>query len=98
MKFLVDAQLPPRLARALVAAGHDAVRTLDLPKGNRSSDRTVAEAAEPTTGFLSATANSAVVAWGGADRAYGARPTPVEAVRSGVVAQRRRRGPANRRL
>jgi hypothetical protein len=29
VKFLVDAQLPPRLARALVAAGHDAVHTLD---------------------------------------------------------------------
>lgn len=46
MKFLVDAQLPPRLARALVAAGHDAVHTLDLPKGNRSKDRAVAEAAD----------------------------------------------------
>lgn len=46
MKFLVDAQLPPRLARALVAAGHDAMHTLDLPAGNRSTDRTVAEAAD----------------------------------------------------
>ena len=46
MKFLVDAQLPPRLARALVAAGHDAVHTLNLPEGNRSTDRTVAEAAD----------------------------------------------------
>ena len=46
MKFLVDAQLPPRLARALVAAGHDAVHTRDLPEGNRSKDRAVAEAAD----------------------------------------------------
>lgn len=46
MKFLVDAQLPPRLARALVAAGHDAVHTFDLPAGNRTTDRTVAEAAD----------------------------------------------------
>lgn len=44
VKVLVDAQ--PRLARALVAAGHDAVHTLDLPEGNRSKDRAVAEAAD----------------------------------------------------
>ena len=46
MKFLVDAQLPPRLAQALVVAGHDAVHTLELAEGNRSTDRTVAEAAD----------------------------------------------------
>lgn len=46
MKFLVDAQLPPRLVRALAAAGHDAVHTLDLPEGNRSTDRAVAEMAD----------------------------------------------------
>ena len=38
MKFVVDAQLPRRLARELTAAGHDAVHTLDLPKGNRTPD------------------------------------------------------------
>lgn len=38
MKFVVDAQLPGRLARQLTAAGHDAVHTLDLPKGNRTPD------------------------------------------------------------
>jgi len=38
MKFLVDAQLPRRLAHSLNAAGHDAVHTLDLPDGNRTTD------------------------------------------------------------
>jgi predicted nuclease of predicted toxin-antitoxin system len=38
MKFLLDAQLPRRLAQALRAAGHDAIHTLDLPEGNRTID------------------------------------------------------------
>jgi predicted nuclease of predicted toxin-antitoxin system len=38
MKFLVDAQLPRRLAHWLVSSGHDAVHTLDLPQGNATSD------------------------------------------------------------
>jgi predicted nuclease of predicted toxin-antitoxin system len=38
VKFLVDAQLPRRLARRLEAAGHDALHTLDLPAGNRTPD------------------------------------------------------------
>jgi len=41
MKFLVDAQLPKRLARWLIEAGHDAVHTLDLPLGNRTPDNEV---------------------------------------------------------
>ena len=41
MKFLVDAQLPRRLAHELCAAGHDAVHTLSLPKGNRTLDRDI---------------------------------------------------------
>lgn len=41
MKFVVDAQLPTRLARALQAAGHDAVHTSQLPDGNRSTDRQI---------------------------------------------------------
>lgn len=38
MNFLVDAQLPRRLAWTLTAAGHDVVHTLDLPNGNRTTD------------------------------------------------------------
>jgi len=38
MKFLVDAQLPRRLAFRLREAGHDALHTLDPPAGNRTAD------------------------------------------------------------
>ncbi|MBI3406965.1 MAG: DUF5615 family PIN-like protein [Planctomycetes bacterium] len=38
MNFLIDAQLPRRLARVLAAAGHDAIHTLDLPNANRTTD------------------------------------------------------------
>jgi predicted nuclease of predicted toxin-antitoxin system len=38
MKFIVDAQLPRRLARELAASGHDVVHTLDFPAGNRTAD------------------------------------------------------------
>lgn len=38
MRFLVDAQLPRRLARLLAAANHDAVHTLDLPLRNLTPD------------------------------------------------------------
>ena len=38
MKFLVDAQLPRRLARQFAALGHDALHTLDLPAANRTPD------------------------------------------------------------
>lgn len=41
MKFLLDAMLPRRLARRLTALGRDAVHTLDLPLGNRTSDRDI---------------------------------------------------------
>lgn len=41
MKFLIDAQLPRRLARRLEAAEHDAIHTLDLPAGNRTTDAVV---------------------------------------------------------
>jgi predicted nuclease of predicted toxin-antitoxin system len=38
MKFIVDAQLPRRLALELAVFGHNAVHTLDLPAGNRTPD------------------------------------------------------------
>jgi len=38
MKFLIDAQLPRRLTYRLRDAGHDVLHTLDLPKGNRTTD------------------------------------------------------------
>jgi predicted nuclease of predicted toxin-antitoxin system len=46
MKFLVDAQLPRRMTVWLAAAGCDAVHTLDLPDGNRTTDEMLIDAAE----------------------------------------------------
>jgi len=46
VKFLVDAQLPARLAELLNRAGHDAVHTIALPDGNRSTDSQIAERAD----------------------------------------------------
>lgn len=46
MKFLVDAQLPIRLARHLSAAGHNAVHTSELPEGNRTTDAEIASEAD----------------------------------------------------
>ena len=38
MKFLVDAQLPVRLARFLQGVGYDTIHTRDLPLKNATSD------------------------------------------------------------
>lgn len=46
MKFLIDAQLPHRMAGWLGSAGCDAVHTLDLPDGNRTTDTQVIEIAD----------------------------------------------------
>jgi predicted nuclease of predicted toxin-antitoxin system len=46
MNFLIDAQLPRRMASWLAAAGCDAVHTLDLPDGNRTTDEQVNDAAD----------------------------------------------------
>jgi predicted nuclease of predicted toxin-antitoxin system len=41
MRFLVDAQLPRRIALWLCAQGHDAIHTLDLPEQNRTADAVI---------------------------------------------------------
>ena len=41
MKFLLDAQLPRRLVYRLREAGHEVTHTLDLPDGNRTSDKAI---------------------------------------------------------
>ena len=46
MNFLVDAQLPRRAAGWLTAAGCDAVHTLDLPDGNRTTDAQLLDLAD----------------------------------------------------
>ena len=46
MKLLVDAQLPRRMTAWLVAAGCDAIHTLDLPDANRTTDEQVNDIAD----------------------------------------------------
>lgn len=46
MRFLVDAQLPLRLARLLASVGHDVVHSSELADGNRTSDRVLTELAD----------------------------------------------------
>jgi predicted nuclease of predicted toxin-antitoxin system len=46
VKFLIDAQLPARLAAFLSGAGHDVLHTLELPDGNRSTDSHIAQRAD----------------------------------------------------
>jgi len=46
VKFLVDAQLPARLAGFLQQAGHDAVHTSALPTGNRTTDMRITRIAD----------------------------------------------------
>jgi predicted nuclease of predicted toxin-antitoxin system len=45
MNFIVDAQLPRRVAAWLAAAGCDALHTLDLPDGNRTTDEQINDVA-----------------------------------------------------
>jgi predicted nuclease of predicted toxin-antitoxin system len=46
MKFVVDAQLPRRIAYLLRDHGHDAVHTLDLPEANRTTDSEILNVAD----------------------------------------------------
>jgi len=43
VKFLVDAQLPRRLAELLQSSGHDVKHTLDLPEKNHTPDEILSE-------------------------------------------------------
>lgn len=46
MNFFVDAQLPQRMTAWLAAAGHNAIHTLDLLAGNKTTDEQMIEIAE----------------------------------------------------
>jgi predicted nuclease of predicted toxin-antitoxin system len=46
MIFLIDAQLPRRLARILQQYGHQAYHTLDLPQQNRTDDDEIMQFAD----------------------------------------------------
>jgi predicted nuclease of predicted toxin-antitoxin system len=46
MKFLIDAQLPHRMVGCLASAGCDAVHTVELPEGNRTTDAQVIACAD----------------------------------------------------
>jgi len=46
MRFLVDAQLPPRLGAWLRDLGHDVLHTLDLTDGNTTTDAEICRRAD----------------------------------------------------
>jgi predicted nuclease of predicted toxin-antitoxin system len=46
MKLLIDAQLPRRMVSWLSSAGCDAVHSLDLPDGNRTTDAQIIACAD----------------------------------------------------
>ena len=52
MKFLIDAQLPRRLATKLKQAGFDATHTLELPAGNRTTDQALSKLSISTQSVL----------------------------------------------
>ncbi len=43
MKFLIDAQLPVKLAKFLTSKGFIAIHTLELPNGNKTTDTEIIE-------------------------------------------------------
>jgi len=46
VRFLIDTQLPVKLAELLRAAGHDVVHTSQRPEGNRTTDAALAALAD----------------------------------------------------
>jgi predicted nuclease of predicted toxin-antitoxin system len=46
MRFLVDAQLPRRVAYRIADLGHDVCHTLDLKEGNHTSDTEISRLAD----------------------------------------------------
>jgi predicted nuclease of predicted toxin-antitoxin system len=52
MKFLVDAQLPYRLAKFLKAKGYDAIHTDDMPGKERTSDSEIRSEAKADQRFV----------------------------------------------
>jgi predicted nuclease of predicted toxin-antitoxin system len=46
VNLLIDAQLPRKMTAWFIAAGCDAIHTLDLPKGNHESDRSISDTAD----------------------------------------------------
>jgi len=46
LKWLVDAQLPMRLAVHLRQCGEDVIHTLEMPHGNRTADKEIATTAD----------------------------------------------------
>lgn len=52
MNWVVDAQLPRRLAKRLTELGHHAIHTLDLPQGNRTTDADLCRVADASERVL----------------------------------------------
>ncbi len=53
MKFLIDAQLPRKLAKTISDAGYRAIHTLLLPNANKTTDAELINFLLPRTGLLS---------------------------------------------
>jgi hypothetical protein len=53
VKVLIDAHLPRSMADWFAQVGCDAIHTLDLPAGNRSTDREISRIAENEQRILS---------------------------------------------
>jgi hypothetical protein len=64
VKFLIDAQLPARLARRLNDAGHDAIHTLDLYGQNRTTDTEIARLADGINESRAAHSDGSTRSWG----------------------------------